>query len=175
MNQEEFLLQHLTEGKKYKEICAENGLPLSQLQEWWESGSELRSQIKKSNTLYESRKSKEEFSEFQRAGKRAFFQWFREQPRVCAYCGVEEYKLQKLFDYDNPILSTKRGRGRTLEFERRDSKSNNYSIENCVLACYFCNNHKSDIITEKEHREYFAPQIRKYLEDKYKELTQSAN
>ncbi|WP_242923076.1 hypothetical protein [Pontibacter liquoris] len=176
MNQEEFLLQHLTEGKKYQQICDEHGsITLTQLREWWETGQELRAQIKRSNILFESRKGKEEFAAFQEAGKRAFFEWLREQPRHCAYCGITEDKLQKLFDNTTGSLSTKRRRGRSLELERRDSKSNEYSIKNCVLACYFCNNHKSDVITEEEHRLYFAPQIRKYLEDKYAQLKTDGN
>ncbi len=176
MNQEEFLLQHLTEDKKYKEICDEHaGMTLPQLREWWESGQELRAQIKRSNMLFDSKKGKEEFREFVIAGKREFFAWFRMQPRICAYCGIEEQKLQRLFDHTVGNLSTKRRRGRSLELERRDSKSNEYSARNCVLACYFCNNHKSDIISEEEHKLYFAPQIRKYLEDKYSQLLADGN
>ncbi|AKD04307.1 hypothetical protein PKOR_15935 [Pontibacter korlensis] len=68
------------------------------------------------------------------------------------------------------MLSTKRGRGKSLELERKDAASNLYTAENCVLACYFCNNHKSDIISEEDHCQYFAPQIRVYLEAKYREL-----
>jgi hypothetical protein len=176
MNQEEFLLQHLTEGKKYKEICDEHaGVTLPQLREWWESGQELRAQIRKSNALFDSKKGKPEFRKFEIAGKRAFFDWFRIQPRICAYCEIEEQKLRSLFNSEAGNLSTKRRRGRSLELERRDSKSNEYSVKNCVLACYFCNNHKSDIISEEEHKLYFAPQIRMYLEDKYSQLLANDN
>ncbi len=176
MNQEEFLLQHLTEGKKYKEICdAHADVTLPELRAWWESGQELRVQIRKSNALFDSKKGKEEFSAFEKVGKRAFFDWFREQPRNCAYCGIAEHKLQRLFDSNSGSLSTKRRRGRSLELERRDSKSNEYSVKNCVLACYFCNNHKSDIISEEEHKRYFAPLIRQYLEDKYSQLQPDGN
>ena len=28
-----------------------------------------------------------------------------------------------------------------------------YSVDNCVLSCYFCNNDKSDIFSEKEYIE----------------------
>jgi hypothetical protein len=170
MNQAEFLIQHLTEGKSYKTISEENGIHNSQLSQWWESGLELRSLIKKSNQLYSNKKNTEEFSEFRNLGKRAFFEWYRAQPRKCAYCGIEETKLEKLFDKETGILGTKRGRGRTLELERRNTVTNEYSKENCVLACYLCNNHKSDLITEEEHLEYFAPAIRKFLEDKFNNL-----
>lgn len=170
MTQEEFLIQHLTEGKSYKLISEANGIPNFQLSEWWESGIELRLLIKKTNQLFSNKKNLEEFIEFKNLGKRAFFEWYRAQPRKCAYCGIEEFKLEKLFDKESGILKTKRGRGRTLELERRNTDSNEYSIKNCVLACYLCNNHKSDLITDKEHLEYFVPSFRKYLDDKYNEL-----
>ncbi|WP_165864990.1 agmatine deiminase family protein [Rufibacter latericius] len=62
-------------------------------------------------------------------------------------------------------LSSKRKRGRSLELERIDSKTNLYTEENCALACYLCNNHKSDVITKDEHKAYFAKPIRRYVED----------
>ncbi len=170
MDQEEFLIQHLTEGKSYPKIAAEYNILNKQLSEWWDSGTELRLQIKKSNQLYANKKNKEEFSEYKVLGQRHFFEWYRKQPRVCHYCQTEEYKLEKLFDKETGNLGTKRGRGRTLELERRDALSNKYSIDNCVFACYLCNNHKSDLITEQDHIKYFAPSIRKYLDDKLAEL-----
>ena len=88
MNQEEFLLQHLTEGKKYQQICDEHGsITLTQLREWWETGQELRAQIKRSNILFDSRKGKEEFAAFQEAGKRAFFEWFRNSRGIALIAG----------------------------------------------------------------------------------------
>lgn len=173
MDQEEFLIQHLTEGKSYKEIASEHNIQRKQLTEWWDTGFELRSQIKRSNQLYNSKKNKEEFAGFKNITQRGFFEWFRNHTRTCFYCEVEEYKLKELFDAG--MLKTKRGRGRSLELERRDATSNLYSKENCVLACYFCNNHKSDIISEEDHLEHFSANIRRYLEDKYQQLKNDDN
>ena len=128
----------------------------------------MRYEIKRSNALFSNKKGKPEFAAFARAGKRAFFTWYRKQKRKCHYCETEEKTLTELFEAG--VLATKRFRGRSLELERRDAKGNQYSEENCVLACYFCNNHKSDIISEEDHRLYFAPQIRKFLDYKYAEL-----
>lgn len=170
MNKREFLIKHLTEGKSYQEISDEHQIPREQLSNWWNEGEEIRNEIKRSNQLYNSRVGKPEFSKFKELGKREFYQWFADQPKVCRYCGIEEFKLQKLFDKETGPLNTKRGRGRTLELERRDSASNEYSPENCILACYVCNNHKSDLISEEEHLRYFAPAIKKYLDDKFSNL-----
>lgn len=173
MDKKEFLIQHLTEGKSYQDISDENQLDRKQLSIWWEEGEEIRNEIKRSNQLYNSRVSKPEFSKFKELGKREFYNWYANQDKVCGYCGVEEFKLQKLFDKENGPLKTKRGRGRTLELERRDSISNEYSPENCLLACYVCNNHKSDLITEEDHLRYFAPAIKKYLDEKFSKLNDS--
>lgn len=167
MDQQEFLIQHLTEGKSYKAISAANNIPGTKLSEWWESGLELRKQIARSNQLFNARQNNENFIAFREIGKRGFYEWFAAHPKECYYCGIEEHKLSKLFDYETGILETKRGRGRTLELERRDAKNNIYSSENCVLACYLCNNHKSDLISEEDFLKYFAKPIREYLEEKF--------
>jgi hypothetical protein len=100
-----------------------------------------------------------------------FFTWYKSQPRECYYCKINESVLFDL--YDKGVLFSKRGlkRGKSLEIERRNSKNNDYSSENCVLACYFCNNHKSDIITEEDHRKYFADNIRNFLLDKWEKVS----
>ena len=168
MDKKEFLIQHLTEGKSYQQISDEFNIPRQQITQWWEEGLEIRNEIKRANQLYNNRVGKEEFVEFENLGKRKFYEWFEKQPKHCAYCGIEEYKLQGLFN--NGILATKRGRGKVLELERRDSDSNKYSPDNCILACYICNNHKSDLISEADHLLYFAPSIKRYLDNKYSEL-----
>lgn len=170
MDQREFLIQHLTEGKSYQTISAEYDVPRETLSEWWSEGEDIRKEIKRANQLFNSRRGKPEFLQFERLGKRKFFEWFARQPKQCNYCKIEEFKLQKLFNKKDGILNTKRGRGARLELERKNTDSNEYSPENCVFACYICNNHKSDLISEEEHRKYFAPSIKEYLENKYSSL-----
>jgi len=99
-----------------------------------------------------------------------FYDWYIVQKRFCYYCKTKEQDLEKIFG--NGILSSKRGsrRGQSLEIERRNAKNNEYSEENCVLACYFCNNHKSDIISEEDHIYYFSDKIAEYLKNKAAEL-----
>jgi len=173
MGKKEFLIQHLTEDKSYQEIEDEYNIPRTQLSEWWETGNKIREEIKKANQLFNSRKGSKEFIGFEKIGKRGFYEWFVNQPKICTYCGIEEHKLQKLFDKENGILKTKRGRGRSLELERKDSKSNEYTPDNCALACYLCNNHKSDLIGAEDHLTYFAPAIKKYLDYKFEEFSKN--
>lgn len=93
-------------------------------------------------------------------------------PDRCKYCGTEAHVLRALFDAENGILKSQRKRGASLELERRDATAehNRYESDNCAMACYVCNNHKSDFISETDHRRYFAPVIHKYLMAKNEEL-----
>ena len=170
MDKKEFLIQHLTEGKSYQFISDKYKIPRTKLTKWWREGLEIRKEIKRANRLFNARKGKKDFEKFEKLGKRGFFEWYEKQPKKCFYCGIEEEKLKKIFDVENGILHTKRNRGSVLELERKDAKNNEYSPENCVMACYLCNNHKSDLISKDDHIKYFATDIYNYLNDKYLEL-----
>jgi hypothetical protein len=86
-----------------------------------------------------------------------FYKWYKNQHNIqngkCYYCNSDEQiiatLLEKKFQYRKRTT-----RGKHLEVERRDSKDNLYTEENCVLACYFCNNDKSDIFSDEEYLEY---------------------
>lgn len=125
-------------------------------------------EIKRARSLFHNKKSLPEFAYFKEKGVDYFINWFQTLPKKCIYCGTEEYKLRELF---KTRLSTKRTRGPSLELERIDSTSNQYNENNCALACYFCNNHKSDIITQAEHKKYFARSVKKYIDDLYSQLS----
>lgn len=77
-----------------------------------------------------------------------FYAWyekrFDQQKGLCEYChlpGDTKKHYGKLF----------RGgrRGQRLEVDRIESKAP-YSPDNCVLACYPCNNAKSDVFSYEE-------------------------
>lgn len=72
------------------------------------------------------------------------------EKRKCAYCGVPENKLDLLYTVRN-------GRGNRLEYDRIISRDNNgnkiaYSLNNIVLACYWCNNAKTDTFSPKDFK-----------------------
>jgi len=82
---------------------------------------------------------------------RNFYQWYENQLKKqnwrCIYCGLSgntKKHYQRWF----------RGgrRGRSLEVDRIDS-GKPYSPENCVLACYPCNNAKSDVFSYEDFLE----------------------
>lgn len=89
-----------------------------------------------------------------------FINWYEAQEKECYYCKIKERELQKLINlgiikskrfpvYNEP----KRGRNRGfwLEIDRKNPENIKYSRKNCVLACYFCNNDKSDIFSDTQY------------------------
>jgi hypothetical protein len=86
----------------------------------------------------------------------------RQANKVCHYCKLTEDEIKqfvllpkKFIDKDGKIHDTdcSRGgkRGITLEVDRKDP-CKPYNDNNCVLACYICNNAKSNIFTEDKFK-----------------------
>ena len=107
-----------------------------------------------------------------------FYKWYLEQPakngeKYCVYCGTAENTLKKLFkEKDNesernkPLYSKKRSFTATLQIDRKNSDKG-YKDSNCVFACTFCNNAKSDMIRERDisfFEEHFGEFVRKLYE-----------
>jgi len=122
-----------------------------------ERKSEIKD-IKRIRTLYYNKRSKEDefdtnaFSDFN-----VFYKWYIaqyiSQDGKCYYCGTDERIIAELLER---LYSDRKRvkRGLHLEIERKEKNPNIYTPSNCVLACYFCNNDKSDIFTEIQYRAY---------------------
>jgi hypothetical protein len=91
---------------------------------------------------------------------------------VCFYCGINEKILSELYHDQKYTCKTKRNRGAWFELDRRDSskEKNVYSKDNMVLCCYFCNNHKSDVVSLIDMRHYFGEKMFLFLIDKYESI-----
>jgi len=74
------------------------------------------------------------------------------EKRACHYCKITEKQLELLAN--NKLINTKRyyRRGKTMEVDKIDPNGE-YTLENIVLACYMCNNAKSDEFSEEEFKE----------------------
>lgn len=82
-----------------------------------------------------------------------FKEWYKNEEKVCCYCGINQTDLEKYFHDNNEQYKEARQRGKYLEIERvstigKDSKEHYYP-ENTRLACYICNNAKSDFLSAK--------------------------
>jgi hypothetical protein len=105
--------------------------------------------------------------------------WLKKGKRIesdkkfCYYCGISEIVLTELYNDDKPyVCKTKRKRGAWFELDRMNTKGdkNVYTKENMVLCCYFCNNHKSDVISVKDMRKHFGKSTFNFLIEKYIEV-----
>lgn len=85
-----------------------------------------------------------------------FYEFYQQLERKCCYCGIEEKQLTEYFNKTTiQSDSAKRKRGKVLELERvvtAPAEKNVYNKENCFLACYICNNAKSDFLSVKSFK-----------------------
>jgi len=86
-----------------------------------------------------------------RTDPKKFYAWyenrFNKQKGLCEYCNLPG----KTKAYYGKTFREGR-RGVNLEVDKKDN-SQQYSPENCVLACYPCNNAKSDVFSYEEFLE----------------------
>ena len=89
--------------------------------------------------------------------------WYHSQEKKCAYCEISEVDCQKIvvsgllkssrFPQNGKTYRGK-ARGMWLEVDRINPCDKFYHKENCVLACYFCNNDKSDIFSFDQYKNF---------------------
>jgi len=70
--------------------------------------------------------------------------------KSCSYCGVHINEIQRL--RGNLQIFSKSGRGFTLEIDRMEPNKE-YTVDNCCMSCYWCNNAKTDEFTPSEFKE----------------------
>ena len=80
---------------------------------------------------------------FKEKGVPLFVEWYLEQHPYCCYCGVPENLCKEKLQEQG---ATRQGhRGSYLEVEKTNPDKT-YTKDNCVLACYLCNNAKTNFI-----------------------------
>lgn len=87
----------------------------------------------------------------------------------CFYCGARFVDLKELIArglLGSRALKAEAFRGANPEPDRQESlgEKNTYSPDNCVLACYYCNNDKSNVYRHSDYKEFIAPAKGKYIE-----------
>ena len=78
------------------------------------------------------------------------FCWWEIQPQKCFYCNLPESELNNLHNQPGHINKRHPKRGQSLELDRKQSNLPYTDINNLALACYWCNNAKTDTFTEPE-------------------------
>lgn len=89
-----------------------------------------------------------------------FANWYNNSKKECHYCGISERESQQIvmkgkltsnrFPQEG-INGKGTSRGMWLEIDKYNPNGN-YEIDNVVLACYFCNNDKSDVFHGDEYK-----------------------
>ena len=82
--------------------------------------------------------------------KEEFISWYNEQDKKCVYCGCEKEIIETFYKITKK-QNKRPKRGKSLEVDRKEDEPG-YSPDNCVLACYWCNNAKTDVFTDKEFK-----------------------
>lgn len=104
---------------------------------------------------------KKDLNEF--ASLEDFLTWYHNQEKKCHYCGLTELQSQEIVVLgllksnrfpQNGLTGQGQARGMWLEVDRIKPKKT-YSERNCVLACYFCNNDKSDVFDGEDYKLFF--------------------
>jgi len=125
--------------------------------------NQLRSEFRNFNYLY-SKYFNEQRKEFFKNHEK-FLEWYDKQGETCNYCGITQFELHRIVELRNGNLTlnqkTKRSKG-TLEIEKLNP-SIGYTYKNSVLSCPFCNNAKSNLISEEDWRKFFVPAMKNYF------------
>lgn len=140
--QREFLRRHLIEQESYQTIISQMGVTRSELSGWYEELKTERMAIAKIRLLWIRKKVEIEFADFH--------SWYTAQERKCFYCDITEAEIKQLLDAG--LLTTKRidKRGKNLELDCRRPEAAYDDLDNLTLACYWCNNAKTDTFTAPE-------------------------
>ena len=93
------------------------------------------------------------------------FEWYEKQPKNCYYCNLPESELENLHSMNGHVNKRYPKRGKSLELDRKISSLPYTEFDNLVLACYWCNNAKTDTFTEKEFQK-IGHEFRKIWENR---------
>lgn len=99
--------------------------------------------------------------------KKGLADWYVEQLKIneckCYYCETSIHDIFTLIKRDKLKTRAVRGggiRGPVLEIDKND---NIYSVNTCVLSCYYCNNDKSYTLDKADYKKYFGENRKKYF------------
>jgi 5-methylcytosine-specific restriction endonuclease McrA len=136
--QNKFIWMAFAEKRNYDDISKELKIGRKELTKWT---SDLKEYWKPITEIYALYKKKNINSDF-----KLFYDFYLklEQIKSCEYCKITEIELSIIKPY------TKRLRGKKLELERKIPDSNYNDLANLTLACYWCNNAKTDTFSHEE-------------------------
>jgi hypothetical protein len=140
--QEQYIWLYHGDGKSYDDISRILGVTRQTLSQWEVELRPIWTKLAEIKRIHLTKEIKLPLKEF--------YEWYlkQEDNRKCAYCGITEDKIKVLLD--GKMVETKRNRGRKLELDRKVPDLPYDETSNIVLACYWCNNAKTDTFTFEE-------------------------
>ena len=105
--------------------------------------------------------NKKKLSRFEH--KHYFTEWYLNELRLnqlkCHYCQTSILEIRNLLNRGIISGRSVRGgskRGHNFELDRKDPNGD-YSIDNCVQSCYYCNNDKSNTFSYEIYINHIGP------------------
>ena len=141
---------------------------------------EFRKQAQEIKSRFSRDEIKKGFgNEFQK-----FYKWFIEQlasqDGKCYYCKTNKSDLEKLFrskgkpealQKSKILYSTKPAFSSSFHIDKKEPKGEYGDNDNCVLACTFCNNAKSDMVKDAQvFKDNFGETIHEFYKKLLKKL-----
>jgi len=107
-------------------------------------------------------------------GAVAMADWYvarlKKQECRCYYCETSIDDINRLIAATLLKTRSVRGDGKRGPVLEIDKQENGYCIEECVLACYYCNNDKSYTCSKEDYKKYFGPTRKQYFNSLMKQL-----
>lgn len=140
----EFVRLYAIEGKTYSDIEKALGCDRARVNELFARTANDRKLVSEARKLHSRKKIKKSFPEF--------YDEYAKHSKECCYCGITQAQISMLFEQEK--IKTKRHptRGKRLELERVEPNESYENTENLRLACYWCNNAKSDEFSQDEFK-----------------------
>lgn len=145
--EQDFVRLAFVESKSYADIETILQISRQTVKELWDKLSDEREKVNKVKRLYNRKKRLMNGVLFPE-----FYDSYTTNELQCCYCGITQDEINLLFDNKQVYTSRQATRGKSLELERVEPKEHYSRLNNLKLACYWCNNAKSDEFNEMEFK-----------------------
>ena len=152
ITKQDFYKYKIFAGKDIFEIRRQYPQQINEINEWFRSSDYKAISSYKSSLLQKLKKVLIDDEILIISGEQLYsiYQWWISQTKECHYCKIKETELEELRNIPGHINKRYPKRGKSLEIDRKKSDLPYTNVSNLVLACYWCNNAKTDTFTESE-------------------------
>lgn len=168
MTEQEFYKRKIFDKASLATLKSDFPLFASDIVIWYKSTSYSVIQRSKSFLLQKLKQMEEDKEKLSFSNDQlyALCTWYINTPKVCHYCSLPENSLELLRSLPGHINKRYPQRGKSLEIDRKQSDLPYTVIDNLVLACYWCNNAKTDTFSSDEFAQ-IGQVIRQIWKDRF--------